>query len=562
MTETSQIMNRQTAEVTAGTGRPSALGAWSGDCSSLTSADTDLSGLIQALGKPLFVVSDEQGQLLFTQGGTAALGAAPQRPDERALVAFAPPLEPAELGSPDFCRDHGIDYPYMCGAMANGIASVELVKAASENGLLASYGAGGLMMKEIEAGVDQLVSELQGRPFCVNLIHTPNEKGHEDAVIDLLLDRQVRLIEASAYMALTPAVVRYRVCGIHRDSSGRVVAPNRIIAKASRVEVATRWFSPPPEKILKKLVASGQITADQATLAAEIPMARDLTVEADSGGHTDKRPAITLVPTMIALRDRLQKEFGYSESLRVGAAGGIATPASAAAAFAMGAAYVVTGTVNQACVESGSSDIVRKMLAEAEQADVIMAPAVDMFEMGVELQVLKRGTMFALRGKKLYELYRRCNSIEEIPQKERESLEKTVFRMPLGEVWRLTREFFSERDPEQVSRAERDPKHKMALIFRWYLGLSSRWANAGEASRQIDYQVWCGPAMGAFNEWTRDSFLAEPDQRTVVGVARNLIHGAAVVTRINQLKQQGVMLPQKAQMVTPLKQEFIESLSV
>jgi NAD(P)H-dependent flavin oxidoreductase YrpB (nitropropane dioxygenase family) len=49
---------------------------------------------------------------------------------------------------------------------------------------------------------------------------------------------------------------------------------------------------------------------------------------------------------------------------------------------------------------------VREMLAQAEQADVIMAPAADMFEMGVKLQVLKRGTMFAMRAAKLYELYR------------------------------------------------------------------------------------------------------------------------------------------------------------
>ena len=35
-----------------------------------------------------------------------------------------------------------------------------------------------------------------------------------------------------------------------------------------------------------------------------------------------------------------------------------------------------------------------------------MAPAADMFEMGVKLQVLKRGTMFPMRAQKLYELYR------------------------------------------------------------------------------------------------------------------------------------------------------------
>ena len=86
-----------------------------------------------------------------------------------------------------------------------------------------------------------------------------------------------------------------------------------------------------------------------------------------------------------------------------------------------------------------------------------------------------------------------------------------------------TESYFQQRDPAQVQRALRDPKHKMALVFRWYLGQSSRWANAGEASRKIDYQVWCGPAMGAFNEWTRGSCLEQPMQRRVVPVARNLL---------------------------------------
>ncbi len=70
----------------------------------------------------------------------------------------------------------------------------------------------------------------------------------------------------------------------------------------------------------------------------------------------------------------------------------------------MGAAFALTGSINQACIESGTSDTVRRMLAEAEQADVIMAPSADMFELGVKVQVLKRGTMFALRASKLLDI--------------------------------------------------------------------------------------------------------------------------------------------------------------
>ena len=107
-------------------------------------------------------------------------------------------------------------------------------------------------------------------------------------------------------------------------------------------------------------------------------MAQDVTAEADSAGHTDNRPLVTLLPTMLSLCQRMQQAHGYVQRLRVGAAGGLSTPSALAAAFAMGAAYVVTGSVNQACIESGSCSTVRRLLSQAEQADTAMAPAADM----------------------------------------------------------------------------------------------------------------------------------------------------------------------------------------
>jgi hypothetical protein len=97
-----------------------------------------------------------------------------------------------------------------------------------------------------------------------------------------------------------------------------------------------------------------------------------------------------------------------------------------------------------------------------------------------------------------------------------------------------------------VQRAEADPKHRMALVFRWYLGLSSRWAIAGDPARKMDYQIWCGPAMGAFNDWARGSFLEAPENRGAVQIARNLLEGAAVVTRAQQLRSYGVAVPPAA----------------
>jgi PfaD family protein len=200
------------------------------------------------------------------------------------------------------------------------------------------------------------------------------------------------------------------------------------------------------------------------------------------------------------------------------------------------------------------------MLADANQADVIMAPAADMFEMGVKVQVLKRGTMFAVRARKLYELYRAYERLEDLPAAQRQVLERDYFRASLDEVWEQTKAFFAEGDPQQIARAERDAKHKLALIFRSYLGQASTWANSGEPSRKVDYQVWCGPAIGAFNEWVRGTFLERPERRDVVSVAMNLLVGTAALTRAGWLRTQGVPLSPEARQFVPRERAELAEL--
>lgn len=531
-------------------------GWWRSEGPEPTADPASLRGLVGTLRSPMAVVETPHG-LAAALGGDVRLASESPGSDYLPLRAWLPPLTPGLLGDPAFRASHGLKYAYMTGSMANGIGSVALVEAMSRAGMLGSFGAAGLSVERISAAIDRLQAALGDSPFCVNLIHSPNEPAHEAAVADLFLRKRVRLVEASAYLDLTSPIVRYRVAGFGWDESGNPVARNRVIAKVSRVEVATKFLSPPPAKIVQELLASGQITTEQAELASRLPMCDDLVAEADSGGHTDNRPAITLLPTMLALAERLQRTWNFPAPVRIGLAGGMATPAGLAAAFCMGAAFVVTGSINQACVESGSSDRVRAMLAEAGQADVIMAPAADMFEMGVKVQVLKRGTMFAMRAQKLYDLYRAWPSWEAIPAAERAGIEKNYFRASFEEIWAQTRDFFTRRDPTLLAQAETDPRTKLALVFRWYLGLSSRWANSGEPSRVVDYQVWCGPAMGAFNEWVKGSYLEPPANRRVVAVAQALLYGVCVVLRRQALREVGVHWPDHYFPLGPANPELI-----
>jgi PfaD family protein len=512
--------------------------------------------LLDAIGRvtdPLFLIN-YKGKTAVSLEGTITIGnKKPSGSDVLPLIGYAPAMHPKDLGDPQFKKTHNLRYAYVVGAMANGITSVEMVEETGRNGMIGFFGAAGLLPNQIEAAIDLLQDRMGARSFGLNLIHSPTDPELEAATVDLYIRRGIRLISASAYLDLTLPLVYFRVKGIHRDNKGNVIFPGKVVAKVSRIEVAQKFLSPPPEKFLKILVDKNLISSEQAGLAAVIPMADDLTAEADSGGHTDNRPALTLLPTMLALRDEITAKYNYLNPVRIGLAGGIATPDSTAAAFAMGAAFVLTGSINQACVESGTSDTVRRMLAEAKQADVTMAPSADMFELGVKVQVLKRGTMFALRAAKLYELYSRYDNYAEIPTRQREIIERDIFRCSFQEEWEQTKNFFAQRDPKQIEIAENNPKHMMALVFRSYLGRSSTWAKSGDPSRKIDYQIWCGPSMGAFNQWAKGTFLEKRENRKTVTVAMNLMFGATVTTRVNWLRYQGITLPRRAGKFYPLE---------
>jgi PfaD family protein len=409
--------------------------------------------------------------------------------------------------------------------------------------MLASFGAAGLSPARIEAAVQRIQQALPHGPYAFNLIHSPSEEAIERSAVELYLKYEVRMVEASAFLDLTPHIVYYRLAGLGLDQSHQLEIKNKVIAKISRREVATKFMQPAPEKLVRQLLEAKLITPQQASLSQRVPIADYITVEADSGGHTDNRPLVCLLPSILELRNEMQTRYNYQTVIGVGAGGGLGTPAAALAAFTLGADYIVTGSINSACLEAGTSSYTKNLLAQAEMADVIMAPSADMFEMGVKVQLLKRGTLFPMRSQKLYDLYKNYDSLEAIPAAEIAMLEKQIFKRSLAEVWQETVNYFAARDPEQISRAESNPKRKMALVFRWYLGLSSRWSNTGEKGRELDYQIWCGPAMGAFNDWVRGTYLEAFANRRVVDVAHHMLQGAAFLSRLQSLHLQGINLP-------------------
>ncbi|WIM94376.1 ACP S-malonyltransferase [Actinoplanes oblitus] len=422
---------------------------------------------------------------------------APSRP----LAAPAEPAAPRasgadDLGAADFRQRYGLRRAYLIGSMYGGVSGHELLRSAAKAGVLAFLGTAGLTLDEVEREVHAVVDDLgPGGTYGVNLQYSHREPGREAALVDLLLRYGVDLVEASGHPVITEDLVRFRLKG------------GRIIAKVSRTDVAAEFLAEPPEHLVRRLLRSGAVTEEEARAARGTPMADDLCAEADGGWLGGTAGALSLLPAVLRLRDRAALP---GHRVHVGCAGGLGTPEAVAAAFVMGADFVLTGSVNQCSVEAATSSRVKDLLQEAGEFDVATGPWGELFELGVPARYLSRGLLFPARATALYELWQRHDSLADLPAETR------------GRV--LDNYLGGEQPPATTPGA--DPKAELAELFRAYFTRGRRLAVAGD-ERSADYLVHCGPAMGAFNQVVAGTELEPWPARTVGAIADVLMEGAA-----------------------------------
>ena len=453
-------------------------------------------------------------------------------PDVAAPRSFAPRVVAESLGSAEFRRAHKVRYAYVAGAMVKGIASRTLVERMAKSGLLAFFGTGGVRFREVEESIRYLKSVLpNGESFGMNLLCNLDIPAEEMAMVDLFLAQGICRVEASGFTRITPALLRYRFKGLRREA-GKVVAGNMVLAKLSRPEVAEAFLRPAPQVLVDKAIQAGWISAAEAEMGRDVAMADDICVEADSGGHTDRGALSTLLPTIRRLAVEVSRSRGSDAVARVGAAGGLGTPDAIVAAFMLGAEFVMTGSVNQCTVEAGTSDVVKSMLQELDVQNTDYAPAGDMFEIGAKIQVMKKGVFFPMRASKLYDLWRGNESWDVLDARVKSDIEGNYFQSSFENVCAQCYDHYRQRMPSEIERAERNPKQRMAMAFKWYFVHSMRMALRGERDQVLNFQVHCGSSMGAANRWLKRTDLESWRSRHADVLADRLMgEASALLTR-------------------------------
>lgn len=428
------------------------------------------------------------------------------------------------LGSKLFKERYGLNYAYAAGPMYCEVSSKEFVETMAKSRMLSFYGTAGVELSKIEEALEYLKKNIGDKAsYGANIMPDIMNGEREGKIVDLLLKYDVKTVLASFYINMTPELIRYKVNGLKRDSSGKVVSTNRVIAKLSRPEVLNSFLSPIPSEILSSLLSENKITKEQFDMAQNIPVADDVCVISDSAGNTDMGVAYTMIPTMVNLRNDLVSKHNYSSYVCIGCAGGIGTPDAIVAAVMLGAEFVMTGSINQCTVEAKTSDTVKNMLQEAEIQDTEYIVSGDNFEFGTKSQIFRKGVLFHVRATKLYETYKLYNSIDEIDDYTKKQIEERYFQKSFEQIYD---EIKSTCSPIQLERMQSNPKYKMSMIFKWYFDNGTKLALSGNEDRVVDYMINCSSAMGAFNTYVKGTNLENWHNRNADVVGKLLMDQA------------------------------------
>lgn len=403
------------------------------------------------------------------------------------------------LESQDFKTYLNLKYPYVCNSMYYNIVSPEMIIKLSNSGMLGFLGTSMRSLFEIREDINIIRREVNEATFGLGIVHNKNTKV-EDEVFQFLLDEDIKIIEISDYLTVTKNIVKYKLKGINKHNTETETQKHYIMAKVARIETAELFLKPAPTKIIEELIEEGEITTEESICGRNEPIADFISVITENDIHVSSPSNFMLFNEISKLSLEIQEKYGYIRKPFIGIEGGIGNPLAIANAFFIGADYVVTGSINQCSNQARISESVKDILQTLDIHDCESVPDLENMELGVMVNVVRKSTLFPARINKLYDLYRRYNSLDEIDSDILASLESRVFKESIEEFCKDSEKFFDEAELNTMRKSR---KGKILQIVKSYYYQALKNAIKGNEERKIDYCIRCNPTMGLFNRWAK-----------------------------------------------------------
>lgn len=272
------------------------------------------------------------------------------------------------------CDALGIEFPILAFTHCRDVAA-----AVSKAGGLGVLGIAGATAKSIDVELDWIESEIGNKPYGVDVLIAAKGadiepgKSLEDLLPQEHRDFVDRLLEKYRVPPLPAAGVDSRARSAHRGGDMKRNAVHLIELAVSRpqIRLAASALGPPPPQmvalahdndvLVAALVGNEQHAERQKAVGVDIIVAQGY----EAGGHVGEISTMVLVPQIV----------DAVAPLPVLAAGGIASGRQIAAAMALGAQGVWTGSVWLTTEEAETHPVVKQKFLAATSSDTVRSRA-------------------------------------------------------------------------------------------------------------------------------------------------------------------------------------------
>jgi NAD(P)H-dependent flavin oxidoreductase YrpB (nitropropane dioxygenase family) len=268
----------------------------------------------------------------------------------------------------------GIDVPILAFTHCR-----DVVVAVSKAGGMGVLGAAGHSLKDLEIDLAWIEEQLNGRPYGVDLIVPARYAGSDEG--GLTLDSIRAMIPAEHVAFLDDLLHRYDVPPLPDGDDSRTLAsaegsaplsadraaPQLELAMAHDIALLVNALGPPTRDMIDgaraKGIAIGALAGKAQHAERHVNAGVDVIVAqgSEAGGHTGEIGTMVLIPEIV-------DAVGDTPVL---GAGGIGRGRQMAAAMALGAAGVWTGSVWLTTEEAETHPVVKQKFLSATSADTI-----------------------------------------------------------------------------------------------------------------------------------------------------------------------------------------------
>ncbi len=263
----------------------------------------------------------------------------------------------------------GIEFPIFAFSHCR-----DVVAAVSKSGGLGVLGAVSLTPEQLDVELSWIDNETDGKPYGVDVIVPAKYVGSDTD--GLGVDDLQGFIPDELRSFVDELMERYGVPALPKDQtspsgllgwSKERAAGLLDVVFAHKVSLVANALGPPPTEMVERAHSKGVLVAALAGSAKHALQHRDVGVDLvvaqgyEAGGHTGEVSTMVLVPEVV----------DAVAPLPVLAAGGIASGRQMAAAMALGAKGVWTGSVWLTTEEAETHPVVKEKFLQASSQDTV-----------------------------------------------------------------------------------------------------------------------------------------------------------------------------------------------